>query len=44
MDWFTLMAIKHCGKDYGSERLNQYFFYRKVYHMTANEAFLKVGK
>lgn len=36
--WFTQMALKYCGRDYGSAKLNRYFFYRKVYHMTASEA------
>jgi len=41
-DWFTQMALKYCGKDYGSPKLNQYFFYRVVYHMTASEAWERV--
>ncbi len=40
--WFTKMAIQHCGKDYGSEARNQYFFYRKVYNMSADEAWGRV--
>lgn len=46
--WMQEMSIKHCGKDYGSEFLNAYFFYRAVYHMVAVEAILNarmwVGK
>ena len=42
--WFTQMAIGHCGKDYGSDERNQYFFYRKAYHMTASEALREVRK
>jgi hypothetical protein len=42
--WFTQQAIKYCGKDYGSERVNQYRFYRTVYRMTAWEAWSHVAK
>jgi len=42
--WFTQQAIRYCGKDYGSERVNQYRFYRTVYHMTAWEAWHHVAK
>lgn len=36
--WFTVMAKRHCGRDYGSELLNCYHFYRKVYGMEAISA------
>lgn len=42
--WFTQMAIQHCGKDYGSEERNQYFFYRTVYKMNADAALREVRK
>lgn len=42
--WFATMAIRHCGKNYGSERRNQYFFYRKVYRMEASAALREVNK
>lgn len=40
--WFTSMALQYCGKDYGSEETNQYFFYRTVYKMTAEQALKEV--
>ena len=43
-DWFTQMSQKYCGKDYGSERRNQYFVYRTVYKMTASQALHEVNK
>jgi hypothetical protein len=42
--WFTRMAIKHCGRDYGDERLNAYHFYRRVYGLTAIEAFTAIKR
>ena len=39
--WFTMMALRHCGRDYGSTRHNAYHFYRVVYHMTATEAWAR---
>lgn len=37
--WFHRMALQYCGRTYGSEWRNAYFFYRAVYGMTASEAF-----
>lgn len=37
--WFTDMCLKYFGKDYGSCKLNQYWFYRKYYKMPALRAF-----
>lgn len=42
--WFTSQALRYCRKDYGSERLNQYRFYRTVYGMTASQALAEVNK
>jgi hypothetical protein len=42
--WFTQQALRYCGKDYGSERVNQYRFYRTVYRMGAVEAWHHVAK
>lgn len=42
--WFSRMAIRHCGKDYGNERHNAYHFYRRVYGMTASEALATVNR
>lgn len=42
--WFTRMAIRHCGRDYGSERRNAYFFYRKVYQMSALETWETIAR
>lgn len=40
--WFTRMALQHCGKDYGTEARNQYFFYRTVYKLSAATALQRV--
>lgn len=42
--WFTSQALRYCRKDYGSERLNQYRFYRTVYGMTASQALAEVNR
>jgi hypothetical protein len=42
--WFTRMAIRYCGKDYGDERINQYRFYRTVYGMEAARAWHEVAR
>jgi len=42
--WFTKMCLQYCGRDYGSETRNQYFFYRRVYEMTAEQAWAEVHK
>lgn len=42
--WMRQMCLTHCGKDYGSEFANAYFFYRVVYHMQALEAYREAKK
>lgn len=38
-DWFTAMALKYCGRTYGTVGRDQYFFYRRCYQMTALQAY-----
>lgn len=42
--WFTLMMHRHYNKDYGSERVNQYAFYRRMHKMPAWMALEQINK